>query len=557
LNSRKILAITLALSKSQLRASRTSGPAAGFFRRPSIILILDAVAFSVSVLLGYGALIVIQSLDAPGASSASLQLYAQAGSALKELLVFVPVFVPGMVLVAGLLFELNVSSKFSASDTVNWLPVTQAEYVVASALSVAYNYSVSVAVALGLTLAPSVGLGLGWLWAAVSLVSVFTLFTGGILVEILRATINRVSSLVMKRARRGAIFFRLALMAVVILIFETIFNPALLLVVINGLSGTFSVFQFVPIFWGAVAVQAVTAGEPVRVLIYSAGTVGFTGALVWVAARVRSRYWAPAAYTVRVTSSEYAPRSSSLLRLGLTGPESAIVKKDLKGITRRRELGSILIIPIIFTALFLFENFTSSQSGVSPLGSGFLPQIPTFLVGTIFSLLVSSTSFGQESKSVMVLYSLPVAPREILKAKAFVALVLALSASLAIIAIFSAVGGTDPMTLAGNLVVALSITVQSVFIGLAFGARFPDFQERPRPRFMDPIWLMVMTLAGLAAAIVTALPVLYRDVALTLPGASEPAYLFPASVVFAAVVTVLCYRWARGSVQNLMAEYRI
>ncbi|MGA2198545.1 MAG: hypothetical protein ABSG45_01260 [Nitrososphaerales archaeon] len=557
MNLRKIFAITIALSKSQLRASRTSGVTASFFRRPSILLILDLVAFAICTGLGYAAITLIQSLNAPGASQANVQLYSSAVSALKEALVFIPVFVPGMVLIAGLLFELNVSSKFSASDTVNWLPITQTEYVVASSLSVAYNYSISVAIVLGLTLFPSFGLGLGWLWTGMALTSVFTLFTGGTLVEILRATINRVSSLVMKRARRGALFFRLGLMAAVILVFETVFNPTLLIVVINGLSGTFSIFTFIPIFWGAVAVQAITTGDTLRVLLFSAGTVGFTGGLVWVATKVRSRYWSPVAISVSVTSAEYAPRSSSLVRLGLTNAEAAIVKKDLKGITRRRELSSILIIPVIFTAIFLFEGLTSSQTGLQSSGEGFLQDFPIFMVASIFSLLISSTSFGQESKSVMVLYSLPVRPEEILKAKAFMALLFSLAATLAILAIFSAIGGSDPLTLGENLAIAISIAVENVFIGLAFGARFPDFQERPRPRFMDPIWLLVMTMVGLVTALVTAVPVLLRDVASTAPGLTVPLYLFPAAALLAAVVSLLAYRWAKRSVQNLMVEYRI
>ncbi len=69
MNVHKIYAITLALTKSQLRASRSSGATASFFRRPSILLILDAVAFVICTFLGYAALIIIQSLDAPGSPS--------------------------------------------------------------------------------------------------------------------------------------------------------------------------------------------------------------------------------------------------------------------------------------------------------------------------------------------------------------------------------------------------------------------------------------------------------------------------------------------------------
>jgi hypothetical protein len=235
----------------------------------------------------------------------------------------------------------------------------------------------------------------------------------------------------------------------------------------------------------------------------------------------------------------------------------AIVKKDLKGMTRRRELSSLLLIPAIFTIIFIFESFTSTTGGLQQAGSGFVEQFPVFLVAGLFSLIISSTSFGQESKSVMVLYSVPVSPEEILRAKAFVALALSLTATLVVLAVFSVLGGATPWTVAENLAIAVAITFEDVFVGLAFGVRFPDFQERPRPRFMDPVWLMVMTLVGMGLALVTAAPAELAGVASTVPGLAVPFYLLPAGVAFAAVVTILSYRFARSSVRTLMAEYRI
>jgi hypothetical protein len=172
--------------------------------------------------------------------------------------------------------------------------------------------------------------------------------------------------------------------------------------------------------------------------------------------------------------------------------------------------------------------------------------------------MISSISFGQESKSVMVLYSLPITPDQILKAKAFVALTFALTATVATFVVFSVIGGKPVGVLIENIVIAISITVEEVFIGLGFGAAHPDFQERPRPRFVDPYWLIIMIPVGFSVAFVTAVPIVLRDVFSIVPSAgSAPLYLFPAAVAFAAVVTVFSYRWARGSVRKLMSEYRI
>ena len=94
---------------------------------------IDAVCFVACVVLGY--LVAGFVVGLPASQSAPLV------TAIVEVLVFVPALVPSVVLVAGVLFELSASSKFSSSDSNNWLPVTQAEYVLASTNTETYTYS--------------------------------------------------------------------------------------------------------------------------------------------------------------------------------------------------------------------------------------------------------------------------------------------------------------------------------------------------------------------------------------------------------------------------------
>jgi hypothetical protein len=555
---RKIYALMLALTKSQLRTSTSGRSGASFFRKPSIILILDVAAFSVCAVLGYLGVVALRQLFPFGADSPGGQSYSSLVNLTKEALIFIPTFVPSSVVLGGILFELNVSSKFSASDTVNWLPITQSEYVAASALSVAYNYSVLPMIFLGITLAPTFYLGFGGLWVGVVLLSFLGLFTGGILIEILRAAVNRVSSLVSGRARRGAFVLRLTLLVVIILVIDTSFNPNALIGVVNSLSTTLSFLPFVPILWGSIAIDAVATGDAPRALAFSAGTVLFTAALVWVAVKVRSRYWSPMVAAVSMSTTEYKPHSGTLVRLGLTSSEAAIVRKDIRGVARRRELLSYFAVPIVFVAIFLLDTLTPGVTTANSSSLEIVTDIPVFLAGTIFALMISSISFGQESKSVMVLYSLPISPDQILKAKAFVALTFALTATVATFVVFSIIGGKPLLELVENIVIAVAITVEEVFIGLAFGAAHPDFQERPRPRFVDPYWLIIMLPVGFAVALVTAIPIALRDVfSVASVAGPTPLYLFPAALAFATVVAVFSYRWARSSVRKMMAEYRI
>jgi hypothetical protein len=558
---RKIYAIAIALSKSQLRTQTSGRAGASIFRRPSIILILDVAVFVVTALLGYLAAIALVQTYPQGAASAGGQYYTELVKVVEEALVFIPTFVPSSVLLGGLLFEMSVSSKFSASDTVNWLPVTQVEYVAASAVSVAYNYSVVPALFLGITLMPAFTLGYGWLWFGALLFSLLGLFTGGILVEIIRAAINRVSSLVGGHARRGAFVLRLIFFVVILVVVDTSFNPNVLIDVVNTLSSTLSFVPFIPILWGSVAIEAVATGDALRAALFSAATVVFTAVLVWVAVKVRAKYWSPTLAAVSISQAEYKPKAGILVRFGLTSSEAAIVRKDLKGVTRRRELISFFAVPIVFVAIFLIDSFAPGIGGNASGGGGsliILTDLPVFLAGTIFALMISSISFGQESKGVMNLYSLPVTPDQILKAKAFVALLFTLTATVAIAVLFWFIGGNGPADLVENLVIAIAIDIEVVFIGLGFGASGPDFQERPRPRFVDPYKLLIMLPVGFVVAGVTVVPIVVRDVfSLASISGPTPLYLFPASLAFAVVVTVFAYRWARSNVRKLMSEYKV
>ena len=286
MNPRKIFAITIALTKSQLRATRSSVASFGWLRRPISLLVIDAILFLVAAGIGY---LIVSFLTITSTTYLNL-----ATSYMEEALVFIPAIIPGAVLIAGILFELNVSSKFSASDTVNWLPVDQSDYVLASALSVSYDYSATLAVALGITVlppSPSVWGRRGSGWRCVGLVS---LFMGGVLVEIVRAAVNRVSSAVMGRARRGAVLLRLVLTVGIVVVFDLVFNPSLLIErAPRPRDGTCR--SSPPSRSSGVPSRSrVSSGGSFSPCSASAGlTLALTAALVWVAVHVRSRYWSP------------------------------------------------------------------------------------------------------------------------------------------------------------------------------------------------------------------------------------------------------------------------
>lgn len=213
-----------------------------------------------------------------------------------------------------------------------------------------------------------------------------------------------------------------------------------------------------------------------------------------------------------------------------------------------------LAIPVVITAVLLIQVFVTRSGNVpAPV---FIGTLPIWFVGGFFALMISSISFGQEGKAVLNLYSLPVTSGELFRAKTFSTLGLSLTSTLLMSIVIAIVTGLNIQILLPSLLIAILITVEETFIGLGFACRFPDFQDRPRPRFVDPIGILLAVLTGLGTIFATAVPLMLRDAIASLPVQVEVSFLqvFLASIIFGSAVTLLAYLWARKGVSKLLRE---
>jgi len=101
----------------------------------------------------------------------------------------------------------------------------------------------------------------------------------------------------------------------------------------------------------------------------------------------------------------------------------------------------------------------------------------------------------------------------------------------------------------------MAITAEEVTLGTAFGARYPDFQDRPRPRFVDPYGILIMVFVGMTVLVLTALPAIVSGAVGDIPGNQVQA-LFLASLAFAVAVTGLSYSWASRETKKLFVEFK-
>ena len=330
MNPRKIREIASVLIKSQLRSSRSGGFGTRLFSSPVVVFVLDIAVFAVAAGIVY---LILGAVGALPSDMATLldTLTLQAVTSL-------PALIAPFILVAAVLFELSVSSKFASSDSVNWLPISQTDYVTASVLSVSYAYSFLPALALGVTLPLAARSGILYAWGLSGVLSLISLFAVGALVEIMRAAINRVSSLVYGKAGRGTIVIRLVVTVFVILVVELGFNPTILSSLIGSFTGVVNAAFFIPFFWPSVSISYYLQGASTLSFAFFGMSVFFAVLVLFAAVKVRARFWSPVPVTIEITSTTYEPRIGFLQSLGLTAAEAALVRKDFKGYTRRREL---------------------------------------------------------------------------------------------------------------------------------------------------------------------------------------------------------------------------
>jgi hypothetical protein len=473
----RVRRLATVLVASQLRSGRSSSDPRSFFGQPSLYAVVDVVLF-----LGILGL----SLGALRSSSLTSSETAALGNALFP---FLPLIAVGVVLIAGVMFELTTTSKFAASDAANWLPVTPAEYVSSSATAIAYTYSPALALTFGGLLPFAIYGGTEGLFLATVGLSVLALFEGALLVEMVRSATQRASAIGAGRHGQVSLLLRAVVLVVVILVIQLAFNPVFLLGVAERLSAVGLVTSVVPLFWSTQALTQWAAGDLVLGAVFALGQVGFVALLVYLAGELRVRYWVSTSTEVRLEAHRYAARNPIWALVGLSAVESALTAKDLKGLVRRREMLPTLVFPFVLMILVVAEGTAFGGFG-SVLWVGW--------VAGFFSLLIAGTSLGQERRAFQSMYAYPLSVGNLVRAKAAFVLVPSLFVSVALTLVVGIYFGLPPGSVVGVLLLLVTVSVVLTFWGLVFASRYSDFQDRPRPQFLRPGGMLLATGSGTA-----------------------------------------------------------
>ncbi len=540
-----ISSLSSILFKSYFRAGRPSG--FGRYMQPKIMILIDTAVFAAPLLLLQYLLPFFPD-----------ELLIAVKPLVWQMLVGLPLLLTSGIIIAGILFELGQGSGTASNEAVNWLPISPREYVAASTISIVAAYSFLLAFSVGMALPLALQFDLIHIWPVTVLFSLLALVLGALIVEVLRAAVNRVSSTVYRRSGKFAIVSRLVLVVVLFVVIQMAFNPYILYYALGILVGGVELAWFIPMVWPSVAITNLIQLNLSAAAIFSALSFIFVFTIFFSASYLRQRYWSPAPISIVIESStNYAAHTPSVLGLGFTPQEAAIALKEFRALLRRKDLARFIAIPILFiislTAPTLFSP--SDSTGRSP-GFFLMAMIPYMT-----TLMLSSITIGQEGKAVVNLRMLPIKAGSLIKGKLLPTWIISVAATLAVTIIFQVVSPMPFPTAAAAIIASMLVVETESFIGLGVGVRYPDFTISTRSRYITFTGFIIGFVLGGIAALATFAPIMLNII--TTGGIRGPAAPFPpisltvalpATLLIGSILSYLAYIYCKRGVEKFLTN---
>jgi hypothetical protein len=555
MRTRVLLKFAKVLMVSRLRSTRRSTAPSSITSRPIIIALIAAALFVIGLVFGLETVSVLGSSGTGAASIGQIVFTIYGG---------IPIFLVGFFFSMGLLWELNASTEAETTDAVNWLPITPSEYVLASTLSTSYTYSPLVAVAIGYALPLGFLTGNGTAFMLLLGVSLIATFMGSTAVEILRSVLARASSAFTKVGGKTMVVARIIGVVVILVFTQALFSGFLIVRLISTLVGDIAATTAVPVFWPTLSVTSFLDRNLVASATYAMSSFGFFLVLAYVALFLRARFWIAAPSYLRFSPAASFSKTSWLRWLGLSNLSVAMMRREIRSATRRKEVVRLMAIPLILPVMVLFPVVFSpapSSATTPALDANPLILAAPLLFGVgLGALFLGLTSIGQEGGRLWNMGSLPLGEVVVVKVKllfssliAMIGLILGLAVAVVIFQlsvldalIFSAVG--------------LTVVMAESSLGMAVGSRYADFAEGPRPRFVSMKGSIIGSILGillmgvLSVAFVLMLLVTVRVVGFAASLEAILALPFLATALVGLLFSRISYRLTIGPVRRILTE---
>jgi hypothetical protein len=470
---------------------------------------------------------------------------------------------PTLVLIYSVVFtmfgQIQRSGIKASSQVPYWLPITWQEHTLASILANMLGFPLIsiVGIASGIIF---FGFFAGLVVPAVltSLAMCAAAFMASAITEIFRVLQVRFIGAVYKSTGRAAIWVRFAGSLIFFLLFYIAYFSVVYgsgaLTFIQTVASTQNSAWFVPFVWLGITLNYLTSGLLLQGLAFLGLSLLFIAGLFFLGTWLNGRFGLYEPPAITITHGVYAPKTGFLGRLGFSTSEAALIRKDLKAFTRRRELMTIFIGPIVIVLVPLLQQLGQSGAAFSSQASLLWAGLTFLFPCSIMAMSLGNLIVGEEGQAVWRIYAAPFSPNNFVKSKYFFVvlfglMIFAITSTLGIVLYrlpfrVAFVGASEAVF----LVFALSA------VSLANGIKGADFNELPRPRMIRVEWSLVNLVACFLAGAAILGPLLPYALSGIIPGFGvlDPYIAVVVSAVIAAVITLVFYRIAVKNAEELI-----
>ena len=479
---------------------------------------------------------------------------------------------PTIILISSMVFTMMVQIqragvRFSIQPPY-WLPITWEEHTLASTLAHLVGVPLVSIILVGSAIA-AFSIFLGELPLATF--TIFALLASAFLAstttEILRVLQVRLTGAVYKASGKAAVWVRFIGSLLFLIVFYVVWfaftSGAGFVTLIEVVAGGQEAVWFIPYLWLGLSLASCMSGLLAQTIIFSLASVLFILALFYMAVRLNARFGLYEPPAITVSRGVYAPKVGLLGKLGFSSLEAAVIRKDFKAFTRRRELMYIFIMPLVFILMPLMQQLGALGEPAATEPSRFLFAWILLGPGAIMAVMLGTMIIGEEGGAVWHFFSSPITARSLVKCK--YAFIVIFSCMVTIVC-----GIIGLIISCPSLDIAIALLIESVLlifalaaVSLGAGIRGADFTEVPRPRMVRPLTALVTMLSCLTLAVAIFSPLLlhavmmgYIPIPVSLPEIDLSAAV-SISAIIAAVIAFVFYRTAIKNAQKFLTKAEI
>ena len=479
---------------------------------------------------------------------------------------------PSLVLIFSLVFtmmgQIQRMGVRASLQPPYWLPITWEEHTLASTIANLIGFPLASLILFSSAIATiSIYLEQAPLAILTILALPASAFTASTTTEIFRILQVRLIGAVYKSTGKAAVWVRFLGSMIFLVVFYVVWfaftSGTGSIALIKSVAGAQQAVWFVPYVWLGMVLAAFVSGLFVQTVIFSLASILFILVLFYVAVRLNTRFGLYEPPAITVSRGVYAPKVGFLGKLGFSSLEAAVMRKDFKAFTRRRELMYVFIMPLVIILVPLMQYLGIYGGPVPPEASLFLLAFILLGPGAITAVMLGLMIIGEEGESVWLFFSSPISARGLIKCKYAFVIIFSFVVMLVCGVIGILVAHPSPDIAIVLLIESILLIFALSAVSLGAGIKGADFTEAPRPRMVRPLTVLVYMLLCLVLALAIFSPLLPHAVTMgdiPIPVSLPRVDLYVAvsiSAVIALVVTFVFYRIALNAAEKFLTEAEV